>query len=529
MVTRRNVLAGAAALGLLPLAARNTRAADADLDVAVIGGGASGAYTAWRLRTTTPQTRVRLFEMSDRIGGRLRSIAFPQAPHLFGEAGGMRFLEAQRHVFPLVKHLGLPAREYPIQEPQDRLALRGRSFAYSEIGRPDTLFPYNIPAIDQAPNSDLYIRAMERIFPGARRMTADKWRKIRATVRYKGRLLKDWSAWTLFADAITHEEIDFLTDSIGYDDLFMHETGLDAFDYTFLGDDESKTFYTIPDGYQRLPQTLASEAGKLGAPINMQTQLVSLVVPDSADGVFTLGFVDSNGRLATLTASRVVLAMPRHAIETIANFPALNNPKLADLIASVDPVPACKALLLYPNAWWSGMGIEGGRSITDMPARQFFALGAEHARMPMEPSNGYGMLMMYCDANSVEYWREMVDAPKPDAAGFQWLDGNSQLASEVHRQAGLVFNTAPPAPLAACFQDWTADPFGGGWHFWGKGKDSAELAGTLLKPIPDRHLYICGEAYAAYAAAGWVEGALERAETMLQKHFALPAPDWLKA
>jgi len=27
--------------------------------------------------------------------------------------------------------------------------------------------------------------------------------------------------------------------------------------------------------------------------------------------------------------------------------------------------------------------------------------------------------------------------------------------------------------------------------------------------------------------AGWVEGAVERAETMLQRHFGLRAPDWL--
>ena len=524
MLTRRNVLAGAAALPLL-LATGRACAAAADLDVAVVGGGVSGTYTTWRLRSEQPQWRVRLFETSNRIGGRLHSVAFPQAPHLVGELGGMRFLEGQKHVFPLVKHLGLPARAYPVQEPHNRLALRGRSFAYSEMGQPTKLYPYNIPATDQSPKSDSYIRAIERVVPGARDMTADRWRKIRAGVRYKGRLLKDWSAWALFADVISFEELEFVQASSGYDDVFLHETALDNFDFTFLGDDESKPFFTIPDGYPRLPLTLASEARRLGAGVDMLTRLVSLTVPDAANGMFTLGFADRDGRLSTLTATHVVLALPRHAIELIPESPVKHNPQMAALVACVSPVAACKALLLYPKPWWKGQGIEGGRSVTDMPARQLYALGSENARLPSEPSNGHGMLMMYCDANSVEYWTELAPPAKADAGGFQWLAGNSQLAAEVHREAGLVYNTAPPAPLAACFQDWTADPYGGGWHFWAQGKDMFALADRVLQPLAGRALYICGEAYGF--EAGWVEGALERAETMLQRYFGLKPAAWL--
>jgi monoamine oxidase len=221
----------------------------------------------------------------------------------------------------------------------------------------------------------------------------------------------------------------------------------------------------------------------------------------------------------------VVLALPRHAIERIDHFPARDAPQFADLIASVDPVPACKALLLYPKAWWRDLGIAGGRSVTDMPARQFYALGAERERLAGESGGGFGVLMMYCDANSVEYWKETV-APAPrDAAGFQWLSADSQLAQEVHREAALVYAATPPQPLAACFQDWTAEPFGGGWHFWGLGRDERVLADRVMQPLPERGLYICGEAYGF--EPGWVEAALERAETMLQRHFGLPAPAWL--
>ncbi|MGZ5932203.1 MAG: NAD(P)-binding protein, partial [Rhizomicrobium sp.] len=87
--SRREFLGAAAALAFAPGAAT----ASTDLDVAIVGAGASGSYAAWRLRQERPDLRVRLFEASERIGGRLHSVSFPQAPHLVAEAGGMRFLE----------------------------------------------------------------------------------------------------------------------------------------------------------------------------------------------------------------------------------------------------------------------------------------------------------------------------------------------------------------------------------------------------------------------------------------------------
>jgi protoporphyrinogen oxidase len=521
VVTRRKFLGGAAAASFMPLGA--AARARTDLDVAVVGGGIAGVYTAWRLANAQPDLRIRLFEMSGRIGGRLRSVAFPQAPHLVGELGGMRFLEAQKTVFNLVNHLGLPKRGYPLLDPHGRLALRGRTFEYGALGNPGTLYPYNIPPEEQSPKSKVFIERLARIVPDARTMTAEQWRRVRATVRYKGRLLKDWAAWALLSDLFTHEEMAFAQDSAGYDDIALHETGLEELDFAFMGVDFSKPFYTIVGGYQQLPLALAKELARLRIDVAMDARLASLTTMDGAAGAFRLHLQHGNGTSSTITASRVVLAMPRRALESIDEFPLRRDPPFADLIASVEPVPAAKALLLYPKPWWSALGINGGRSVTDMPARQFYALGAEKERLPSEPADGYGMLMMYCDSDTVEYWKEAAPAARSGDAGFQWLAGDSEFAQEIHREASLVYGVTPPQPLAACFQDWTADPFGGGWHYWGPGKDGLALADRMLKPLPDRDLYICGEAYGVYEP-GWVETALERAETMLQRHFGLRPP-----
>jgi monoamine oxidase len=517
------MLAGGAALSLMPLAAR--AGADTDIDVAIVGGGVAGTYAAWRLASEQPHLRVAVFEMSDRIGGRLRSIAFPQAPHLVGEAGGMRFLPAHKHVFNLVRQLGLPARGYPIQQPLDHLALRGRSFSYAEHGQPTKLYPYNIPLSDQAPDSRRYVQGIERVIPGFGQMTPAQWLRLRANIRYKGRLLKDWPSWALMADLFTAEENRFFQDAGGYD-IAPLDTALDAFDEELLEADLSKPFLTIAGGYQKLPLALAAESRRLGARVLIETRLASLSLPDLPGQPFRLGLVDRAGRRTALSARSVVLALPRRALEVIEDFPAGRDPRVAGLIGSVAGEPASKAFLLYPRPWWRDLGSDGGRSITDMPARMFYALGAEKERQPGESANGFGLLMAYCCGPDVQYWQQLAPQAPREAAGFQWLPGTSGLALEIHREAGLTYTAQPPAPLGACFQDWTVDPYGCGWHLWRQGVDGMALADSVMSPIPGHALYICGEAYSPYYQS-WAEGAIERAETMLQRHFGMKPPRWL--
>jgi monoamine oxidase len=521
-VTRRHVLAGAAALSTWPLAVR--AGANTDIDVAIVGGGVAGVYTAWRLASEQPRLRVALFEMSDRIGGRLRSFAFPQAPNLVGEAGGMRFLPAHRHVFNLVRQLGLPARGFPVIEPHDHLALRGRSLTYAEAGQKTKLFAYNIPPSDQAPDSRRYVQGIERVIPGFGQMTHARWLRIRSGIRYKGRLLKDWPAWALRADIFTAEENRFFQDAGGYD-IAPLGSALGDFDEALLGPDRTKPYLTIAGGYQKLPLALAAESLRLGVRVLTETRLASLSVPGLPGQAFRLSLVDRAGRTTALSARRVVLALPRRALERIEDFPARRAPQFAGLVASVVGEPASKAFLLYPRAWWRDLGIDGGRSVTDMPARMFYALGAEKERRASESANGFGLLMAYCCGADVQYWQQLAPEAPRAAAGFQWLPGNSALAREIHREAGLTYATQPPAPLGACLQDWTADPYGGGWHLWRQGVDGLALADSVMSPIPGYALYICGEAYSPYFQS-WAEGALERAETMLQRHFGLKPPRW---
>ena len=520
-VSRRHFLGGAAAsLAAVPLLARAASAPD--LDVAIVGGGVSGVYTAWRLRQEQPHLRVRLFEASNRIGGRLHSVAFPEAPHLIAEVGGMRYLEDHKHVFNLVKHLGLTSRGYPIDRDANRVMLRGANFSQAEVHAGTARFPYKVPDKDQTPQADYFDRALAQILPGIGKMKPEDWDKIRAAYRYRGKLLRDWKNRDLLLTGMTPEELALAEDGSGYNDWIEGESGLDEMDYAFRHDDESKPFFTIAGGYQLLPLTLAMEAGKLGAAGDINTRVASIV---AGQGGWRLATRDANGRQTDFTAAKVVLALPRRSLERIDNFPDAKTPTFARLIRSVEAMPAAKTLLLYKRPWWRDHGIVEGRNITDMAARQFYALGAETTRLPSEDTNGLRMLMAYCDMQNVATLKKLVSAP--DASGFTELDGTSPLAKEIHREAALVIDKTDLQPLAARFQDWTTEPYGGGWHYYALGHDGVADSAAMLNPMPGRPLYVVGEAYSH--AQGWVEGALERAETMLQRHFGLHTPPWLKA
>jgi Flavin containing amine oxidoreductase len=156
--------------------------------------------------------------------------------------------------------------------------------------------------------------------------------------------------------------------------------------------------------------------------------------------------------------------------------------------------------------------------------------------------------MAYNDALNVDFWGGL--RPPNDAnptlvddckSGYRhesgdtrlrdnWKDHSAptELVAEMHRELLEVHNLqSAPQPIQASYVDWSDDPFGAGSHVWNRGVKSWAIVEEMTQPIPDFPCYVCGEAYATIQ--GWVEGALETAEIVLQVRLGLPAPTWLPA
>jgi flavin-dependent amine oxidoreductase len=142
------------------------------------------------------------------------------------------------------------------------------------------------------------------------------------------------------------------------------------------------------------------------------------------------------------------------------------------------------------------------------------------------------LLATYADTRAAQYWSGQAQV-SPSAVLHETeskvlLAGPGNLTDAINRQLGTLLQAKNPLPqpLAVGYMDWTADPFGGGWHEWSPGVDVTTAIPYMRQPIANAPVYICGEAYSWFQS--WIEGALMSAERLLQDHFQMPWPaDWL--
>ncbi len=249
------------------------------------------------------------------------------------------------------------------------------------------------------------------------------------------------------------------------------------------------------------------------------------------------------GEFYSVEADQVILALPRRSIELVDWAAKEQNAFLRSNLESVLMQAAFKLFLGYPQPWWRALGLEAGRSLTDMPIRQTYYFGTEGEQPNSEEVGNLNSLLMssYNDLATVPFWKGLERG-----AGFAgdpdnpWLDGGKPVASqtitptdavvrEAHRQVLELHNQRDlPAPYTAAYMDWSEDPYGGGWHSWKAGFKYNEIMPKMRHPVDGEQIYICGAAYSS--DQGWVEGALETAEQMLTEDIGIEkhrcSKDW---
>jgi monoamine oxidase len=528
-----------------------TAVPDLTLDIAVIGAGVSGAYSACRLKGADLQKRIALFEWSNRIGGRLYSRVLPGMPHLRAELGGMRFLPEQKMVANLIHHLKLETRPFPMgansPDGQDNniMYLRGRLLRVRDL-RDWTKVPYNVRAIERNRNPDElqnYVR--HYLFPDADSYTLENW--YNATV-FNGDELYMWGFWNLLYRVLSSEAYHFMSDGGGY-----YTNAADSNAAASLHRDEfsqPSDYLALALGYDELPKKLVDQFKSDNGDYYDNCRLAAIARAPAAP--YVLEFVrthlkdevtcdKSPEEVLRVHADKIILAMPRKSLEGIDWPPLTENMRLSDDLRAVVAQPAIKIFFGYDYPWWRALGLEAGRSITDMPIRQVYYFGTEGDEKGADPKNRNSLMMVsYNDAGAVPFWKAFECLPDfqgrenafvskgsprvlphPDPISLAMVRSAQQQVAEVH---GINF---VPKPYTAIYQDWTAEPFGGGWHAWKAGFKFWEIVPRMRKPVDGEDVFICGEAYSNYQ--GWVEGALQTAELMLEDHFGLARPDWLPA
>jgi monoamine oxidase len=149
------------------------------------------------------------------------------------------------------------------------------------------------------------------------------------------------------------------------------------------------------------------------------------------------------------------------------------------------------------------------------------------------------LMASYNDISTVPFWKglEYGDAFKgyrpsclepgvKDVIPKTEFPATDEMVNIANRQVAQVHALPEvPTPYSAVYHSWNEDPYGGGWHEWKANYRLDEIMCRMRKPVRTEDIFIVGEAYSY--GQGWVEGALDTAESTLQEFFKLKRPAWL--
>jgi Flavin containing amine oxidoreductase len=349
----------------------------------IVGAGAAGLYTAYRLLSSNklnPGDTVRLFEWSNRPGGRIYTYTFPSpvgSNGLYCEFGGMRFATdnnnfpnnpskiTEGHVLvqQMILELDLQDSVVPFEQSANRLYyLRGRNVYEKSLNSVSGL-PYAFNAefqkfLANAPKpytADSILGQIATVFaPNLGSANADraKWCNYYATGTVDannqttsfpaGTPVRDVGYWNLLYDQLGDEGFDYAADGTGYESNVINWNAADAMQ---ANNDYGSTsvFSRLDGGYSVLFQTLANHVTALmanypGSAINYGSRLVWLEdsTTDNTTSCYfamaqeagnleplkiptgKLGDVPPGSPIQLYAADVLFLALPRRALELVA-------------------------------------------------------------------------------------------------------------------------------------------------------------------------------------------------------------------
>jgi len=243
-------------------------------------------------------------------------------------------------------------------------------------------------------------------------------------------------------------------------------------------------FLIINEGFSTLINCMVRDVKKHNIEIKYN---VSVNRVDEKEGLYTVTAPKNNG-CDTFTASRVVLAVHRNALQYIYPF-SQEHP----LVKAVRMEPLLRIYSVYNDSSW----FPEGKVVTNSPLRYI---------IPINKSKGL-IMSSYLDSRDIELWSDLYKKGK-----------NEELKEKIHNETLALFSDLDikEKPVFVAPEFWHD-----GCSYWNTGVDYKKLSKDALQPYPITHenLHIVGESFSTKPQ--WIEGSLEHADdliTLISRH-----------
>jgi hypothetical protein len=458
-----------------------------ECDVAIVGGGAGGLHTAFRLAPTMG-AKVCLFEKEAALGGRIHDIPMnegdPQSP-VFG-TGARRVMEGQTVLFDLATELNLTLETPGLTI--DQVNARG-TFAFGK----DAFAPlYPTMTLDPDGNDhESYLYDALRF--GPTRAMATSYADFRAYIR----------------DTVGEESFQFLHDMSRFRADF--EYPLDARGYLDYLDEEWDVCCTPSypvGGMSAFIRGMEAKAVADGARLFTGEPVARISRAGSGYELVTSKH--------TVRAGKVVIAVPPEGLEHIHG----------DVAEAIKAQPEYQAIIAvrvvtvtqwWPEAWW-----EQVKDPSDPAAGHVWrAWTTEQClnfiEIPLEPyavNQKVTRTVYDDDLNCVLFWEELAK------------QGTGAVEAEIQRELEALFldngATVPatftiPKPLKTHVQVWPA-----AWHWIRAGAPftNADVFAWAVEPLAGEDVALVGEAYNPQRS-GWSDGAYKSSINLLNTRYGM--------
>ncbi|KAH9505682.1 hypothetical protein Btru_055493 [Bulinus truncatus] len=463
---------------------------DRYLDVAIVGAGPAGTYSAYRLRNE--DLRIEVFEYSNRVGGRYFTSSLPNVPDVPLEFGGMRFIpKVHTRLVRVIQELGLTSRLFALNyenTADSRFFLRGKSYLPEELTSGD--IPYNLSPEEKANQG--------RIF------SIDEALGMVGTKEGKN-----------FMMALDQFESDFAADT----SLSYLESNLGPYSGDF-------PVLTLTQGMSSVPQGLIQKFlnASLRHKLTMNRQLVSISRNDVIGYKLVFqktktsnDFTSAQDSVDVVCAKKIILALPKFALSQI-NWPPLRDTRVCQAINAVREVKVFKIFLTFSTRWWLDSSTYPARvTYSDLSFSQFFDWGRSNV------TGHYVMMASYADETRAKLLGKLNAEGEPLNGS---VGGSHKVSSAVVdillddlARAYGTDRRYVPQPISAAAQFWDSYPFGAGWTVWKVGYRYDDVISTVQRPSLTDDVFYVGDDHAVGYQVGWAEGALESVDRVIDKYF----------